>query len=274
MRSRLALSVIVLVALQAESARAQSGYWYWCEPARAYYPYVATCPVPWRAVNPAADTAQPSTSGAPARPAGQPTPLIPTAPKSSTAPGDALDDWCRTATLPRMMALCSDGDLRALAIERQRAFDEAISRLSPAEQKALLSDQDGWQKTYTAACGLAPDVPPSLPLTPAMKACMVQAGRARIAYLRAYSVEPSGHGILSPAVENARQSQSRSRTFPIFQPCHTTDPRPPLISRLRRHGPTAPGSRMLRDRLRTSPGTMWSPNGGAARDASPAQSSM
>jgi hypothetical protein len=78
MRSRLALSVIVLVALQAESARAQSGYWYWCEPARAYYPYVATCPVPWRAVNPAAVVRQPSTSGAPPPPAGQPTPLIPT----------------------------------------------------------------------------------------------------------------------------------------------------------------------------------------------------
>jgi hypothetical protein len=115
-----------------------------------------------------------------------------------------------------MMALCSDGDLRALAVERQRAFDEAISRLSPAEQKALLSDQDGWQKTYTAACGLAPDVPPSLPLTQAMKDCMVQAGRARIEYLRAYAVEPSGHGTISSPIGNASKpvSEPKFSDFP------------------------------------------------------------
>lgn len=25
-------------------------YWYYCEPRRAYYPYVRNCPVPWRVV--------------------------------------------------------------------------------------------------------------------------------------------------------------------------------------------------------------------------------
>jgi hypothetical protein len=25
-------------------------YWYYCEPAKEYYPYVASCPVPWKAV--------------------------------------------------------------------------------------------------------------------------------------------------------------------------------------------------------------------------------
>ena len=30
----------------------QSGNWYYCDPAHAYYPYVRTCPVPWRAVAP------------------------------------------------------------------------------------------------------------------------------------------------------------------------------------------------------------------------------
>ena len=27
-----------------------SGVWYYCDPARAYYPYVAQCEVPWRTV--------------------------------------------------------------------------------------------------------------------------------------------------------------------------------------------------------------------------------
>ena len=31
----------------------QSGYWYYCEPSRAYYPYVKECPSAWKAVPPA-----------------------------------------------------------------------------------------------------------------------------------------------------------------------------------------------------------------------------
>jgi hypothetical protein len=39
--------------LVASAAQAQtSGSWYYCDPAQAYYPYVNTCPVPWRAVAP------------------------------------------------------------------------------------------------------------------------------------------------------------------------------------------------------------------------------
>jgi len=30
----------------------QSGYWYYCEPSRAYYPYVKECPSGWKAVPP------------------------------------------------------------------------------------------------------------------------------------------------------------------------------------------------------------------------------
>ena len=31
-------------------ATQSSPYWYYCEPSRTYYPYVATCPVPWKTV--------------------------------------------------------------------------------------------------------------------------------------------------------------------------------------------------------------------------------
>ena len=40
----------VLVGI-AHSAAAQ-GHWYYCDPARAYYPYLKACPVPWREVTP------------------------------------------------------------------------------------------------------------------------------------------------------------------------------------------------------------------------------
>lgn len=36
----------------------QSGYWYYCETARGYYPYVKDCPGGWKAVPPAPPPAQ------------------------------------------------------------------------------------------------------------------------------------------------------------------------------------------------------------------------
>jgi hypothetical protein len=36
----------------------QSGYWYYCEASRGYYPYVKDCPGGWRAVPPAPPPAQ------------------------------------------------------------------------------------------------------------------------------------------------------------------------------------------------------------------------
>lgn len=39
--------------LVASAAHAQaSGNWYYCDPAHAYYPYVTTCPMPWRSIAP------------------------------------------------------------------------------------------------------------------------------------------------------------------------------------------------------------------------------
>ena len=36
----------------------QSGYWYYCETSRGYYPYVRDCPSGWKAVPPAPPPAQ------------------------------------------------------------------------------------------------------------------------------------------------------------------------------------------------------------------------
>lgn len=116
---------------------------------------------------------------------------------ASSSLADPLDDWCKTARLPSSVALCSDPELRALAQERQRAFDEARARLSPEEQKALLADQDAWVRSYARACGLS-DTPPALPLAPQIKSCMARAGEARIAYLRAYGSPTSAHAAQTP----------------------------------------------------------------------------
>jgi TonB family protein len=134
-----------------------------------------------------ASTAPPIPEAAPASQG--PIALVPQAARPSfPVLGDNLDQWCSQVRLPSSIAVCSDRDLRALAIERQHAFDTAKARLSPDQQKALLADQNGWVRTYPQACGVMLNAPPALPLAPAIKDCMAEAGRARIAYLRAYGV--------------------------------------------------------------------------------------
>jgi hypothetical protein len=104
----------------------------------------------------------------------------------TTANADQLDAWCAQVKLPSSIALCSDPELRALAEERQRAFDEARGRIGKERANQLLDDQKGWVASYPRACGIAPNVPPPLPLAPEVRDCMVRAARARIAYLRSY----------------------------------------------------------------------------------------
>ena len=39
---------------QVAAGQHARGSWYYCDPLKAYYPYVRMCPTPWRAVTPAA----------------------------------------------------------------------------------------------------------------------------------------------------------------------------------------------------------------------------
>lgn len=182
MRFVLVLSLAALSANQAAPAVAQAPPAYYCDPLRVYYPAVPTCPVPWRAV--AAPAAQ-QPYGAPSASQGPIALMPPAARPRFPVLGDGLDDWCRSASLPSSIAICSDGDLRALVIQRQHAYDEARARLDLDQQKALLADQNAGVHSYARACGLG-DNPPALPLAPKIKGCMTEAGRARIAYLTAY----------------------------------------------------------------------------------------
>lgn len=104
----------------------------------------------------------------------------------SPAKADILDGWCSQAKLPSSIALCSDPELRALAIERQHAFDAARARVGETRFPVLRADQNAWVASYPRSCGLAPDAPPPIPLPPQVRDCMASAGRTRIVYLNAY----------------------------------------------------------------------------------------
>jgi uncharacterized protein YecT (DUF1311 family) len=220
MRLGISFAVFALVVLIADAAAAQSPVWYWCDAFRGYYPWVGSCPSGWRPVNPASVFPQAYGPAAPAMeqpappqaPTAAPYALSVTTPKFP-ALGDSLDAWCAQVKLPSSIAICSDAELRALAVERQHAYDEAKSRLNPDQQKALLADQNGWVKTYPQACGVHPNAAPSLPLAGNIKSCMAQAGRARIAYLRAYGATVGAAPAPAPAPSVPSNTNVAARTL-------------------------------------------------------------
>jgi hypothetical protein len=59
---------------------------------------------------------------------------------SALADPTELDAWCAQAKQPSSLALCSDPELRELAIERHHAFEAARARLSADANSALLRE--------------------------------------------------------------------------------------------------------------------------------------
>jgi uncharacterized protein YecT (DUF1311 family) len=98
-----------------------------------------------------------------------------------------LDDWCAQASQPSSIALCSDPELRELAIQRNHAFEAARVRLGKDAYDALLREQKTWVRSYSTACGISPTVAPPLPLSRETLDCMKQAGQARVDYLWTYN---------------------------------------------------------------------------------------
>jgi uncharacterized protein YecT (DUF1311 family) len=140
----------------------------------------------------------------------------------SAADAAPLDEWCAQVTAPSSVALCSDTELKALAVERQHAFDEARARVGEARYGVLLADQKAWVMSYPKACGVAPDVAPQLPLSPPVRDCMANAGRARIAYLKTY-------GTSATAPSNSTAVTAGQRIGPGFDCGAVTAPLALLI---------------------------------------------
>lgn len=97
-----------------------------------------------------------------------------------------LNSWCAQVKQPSSIALCSDPELRQLAIDRNHAFEAARARLSPEAYSRLLREQKTWVRSYSAGCGIDIIVPPTLPLQPEVLSCLKRAGQARVEYLRNY----------------------------------------------------------------------------------------
>jgi uncharacterized protein YecT (DUF1311 family) len=214
------LLAIFTIALLWSGAHAEAAF-YWCEPLRAYYPWVRSCPSAWQTVDPQSgrqvygvapgqnapgEHAEAASPG-PTQETDTTANHQPTFPgRSSFVRSDALDEWCKGSTTALLTAICGDDQLRALAIERLHAYDEAKTRLNADQQKTLIADQNGWALSYPQACGLNADIQPSLPLEPSLRDCLAKAGQERLQYLKNYGQAEPGNAATPAAPAPAAAS--------------------------------------------------------------------
>ena len=127
-------------------------------------------------------------------------------PMTFPARGDGLDEWCKEVKSGSIVAMCSDDELRALAVERLRAFNAASSRLPPDRQKILAADQNGWALSYPQRCSLPSNVLPSLPLAPEVRECLGKGGPI--------AARPTCKAYGSPRRQPARRCRRRVQPQP------------------------------------------------------------
>jgi hypothetical protein len=124
-----------------------------------------------------------------------------------------LDDWCAQVKKPSSIVICSDAGLRQLAIDRNKAFSEAHSRLSPEVYQQLLEDQKRWISSYSQACGIPEDKSVQNPVSPSIIECFRRAGQARVQYIRTYGGSSAGAPtqLVSPAPTTEEQALAAGR---------------------------------------------------------------
>lgn len=117
-------------------------------------------------------------------------PLPPKGPEQHVSQEEGGETAAALATV-----IGSDEELWDLAVKRHKLLDEAKSHLGPEQQRDLLSDENRWFASYGKSCGIVPGTGVTIPLTAEIRDCLVRAGRARVAYLRAYAGQSA---IVSP----------------------------------------------------------------------------
>jgi hypothetical protein len=168
------------------------------------------------------------------------------------ARADQLDEWCKTAKLPSSVVLCSDPELRGLAIERNEVYAEARARLNPDKQRELLADQNTWVKAYAAACGVPQDAPAPNPVPGSVRVCFRRAGEARIASLRGYGADlsrsPSPVAMpveVATVVRSWSEAQEKCLSIPIAELRDVNKPSHPACEAAKVKAERLMGSRLV-----------------------------
>jgi uncharacterized protein YecT (DUF1311 family) len=128
-----------------------------------------------------------------------------------------MADWCTKATAPSSVVICSDLELRRMAVIRNKIFAGAQASFTPDDMKDLSEDQNHWIHEYSADCGAAVNGPPvSLPVRQDIIDCFKQAGRERVAELvrNVRDVIPNGPVNIAPRSAERRSSTSTGLVSP------------------------------------------------------------
>jgi len=96
-----------------------------------------------------------------------------------------MANWCATqATAPSSLIICSDFELRRLAVVRNKIFEDARAVLAEDDMRELSAEQNRWIHDYTAKCGAPVNGPPlRLPVSQEVIDCYKKAARERVAKL-------------------------------------------------------------------------------------------
>jgi uncharacterized protein YecT (DUF1311 family) len=143
----------------------------------------------------------------------------------SPAPAHADDmsdmaDWCTRATAPSSIVICSDLELRRMAVVRNKIFADARAHFTPEDMKDLNEDQNHWIHEYTAECGASVNGPP-VRVSQDIVDCFKQAGRERVAELvrnvrdvvpgyQAPGSSPPGYNTPPPVPSDQDERQKRA----------------------------------------------------------------
>lgn len=144
MRFWLALAVFALASLLTWGAGAQAPVWYWCEAPHGYYPWVRSCPVGWRPVNP--PTVMPQPYALPPTAAGSTPPQPSGAYPGALAPGNAGPEWDR---LHPAEAQRREEDATAAQRRAELANITPSQRQEAADDDAALAELQAVQRWLT-----------------------------------------------------------------------------------------------------------------------------
>ncbi|HEX5452348.1 MAG TPA: retropepsin-like aspartic protease [Stellaceae bacterium] len=124
---------------------------------------------------------------------------------------------CSGVSLPSSIVICSSPELRRLADERQRIYNETRARLKPEQQAALHEDQKTWVHSYAAVCGVPPNKPPPNSIPPTVIECFKRAAETRAVYLRNYGLNNDASNLSSQPTATSADKSLTTREIPLEQ---------------------------------------------------------
>jgi uncharacterized protein YecT (DUF1311 family) len=141
-----------------------------------------------------------------------------------------ITDWCAKATRPSSVVICSDPELRRMAVIRNKIMGDARAHFSPEDMQEFSRDQNNWIHEYTASCGADTNGPAiNPPIKPEIIDCYRRAGRDRVAEM-VRAVREVVADYKAPVIDGnpSQPPVPKDASLPASPPKAASLPAPPL----------------------------------------------